>query len=229
MEKVQQTEERMAKLEQAEQERIELQQRLEAMRTGPCKRTAARRSVVAEDTAIPSPTASTSQEPDREYMNEHPQKRKGIKPPKICELPVYAARSLQDAQAFIAGAERQFRVDNRYHYPDDTAKIDACVLAFDKGPAAKWESYERRVGIQNVTWDQFKEWIMDGIQDKANRAFSAASQYERAWQRIGQSADDFASYLDSLELELGITDDEVQKNLLYGKLQGRPETADQPL
>jgi len=49
--------------------------------------------------------------------------------------------------------------------------------------------------------------------------YSAAAQYERARQKPEQTTDDFATYLDSLKLELRISDDAVQKNLLYRKLK----------
>lgn len=213
----------LEELEQAEARRIKLQERLQELSAGTRKRTVGRRSITDPPERFPT-TPDTTRSPappvDKEYTNEHTTKRTGsVKPPKIRDLPVYSARNLQEAQGFIAGAERRFRVDDGYHYSNDTARIDACVLAFDKGPAAKWESFERRVGIDKITWEQFKEWIMDGIQDKANRSYGAATQYVRARQRSGQSTDDFAAYLDSLELEMGITEDAVRKSLLFGKLR----------
>jgi hypothetical protein len=211
---------RMAELERIEHERLELEEQLQAIQDSSRRRTIGNRSVSDNNSVRGGRDADDMDMDDREYYNEPARKRgPGSKPPKIRDLPVYAGKSLQDAQAFIAGAERRFRVDNGYHYPTDTSKIDACVLAFGKGPAAKWESYERRVGVTKISWEEFKDWIMDAIQDRTNRAYTAASLYGEARQEVGQTTDDFASYLDSLELELGITDDVVRKHLLYGKLR----------
>ena len=60
--------------------------------------------------------------------------------------------------------------------------------------------------------------MLDSIKDKRNREFDAANQYEAARQRIGQSVESFVAYLDSLETELGVTDDASQRRTLYSKL-----------
>ncbi|OBT81892.1 hypothetical protein VE02_09577 [Pseudogymnoascus sp. 03VT05] len=97
--------------------------------------------------------------------------------------------------------------------------IDYCVLAFRTAPAAKWERHERRAGLGATTWTEFREWMKDSIIDPANRAFDAVTSYNNAQQRDGQSSEDFAAYLDSLEIELRIDNDELRRNTLYAKLR----------
>ncbi len=139
--------------------------------------------------------------------------------PKFRDLPTYASKTLREAQTFLDGAERRFRMDDGARYPSDQSKIDYCVLAFGPALGAKWERYERRAGLGATTWEQFKEWMKDSIVDPANRAFDAVTSYNSARQRDGQSAEDFAAYLDSLEIELRIDDDELRRNTLYAKLR----------
>lgn len=139
--------------------------------------------------------------------------------PKFRDLPVYNGKTLREAQTFLDGAERRFRIDAGQRYRDDQARIDYCVLAFGTAPAAKWERYERRQGIGMTTWAQFKEWMRDSIVDPANRAFDAVTSYNEARQRDGQSSEDFAAYLDSLEIELRIDSDWQRRNNLFAKLR----------
>ncbi|ELR07081.1 hypothetical protein GMDG_08258, partial [Pseudogymnoascus destructans 20631-21] len=139
--------------------------------------------------------------------------------PKFRDLATFQGKSLREAQVFAAGADRRFRIDARSQYPTDQNKIDYCVLAFGPTPAAKWERHERREGLGNTTWAEFKEWIMDSIIDPSNRTFDAITSYNEAKQGETQSAEDFAAHLDTLELELQIEDEELRKNTLYAKLR----------
>jgi len=100
--------------------------------------------------------------------------------PKMRDLPIYKGKSVQEAQAFIAGAERRFRQDKGYLYNTDTEKIDACVLAFDTMPEQRWAGYEEEVGVGNTTWEEFKEFLLESIKDKDNRLLDATNKYEAA-------------------------------------------------
>ena len=77
--------------------------------------------------------------------------------PKFRDLVTFQGKSLREAQVFTAGADRRFRIDAGSQYPTDQNKIDYCVLAFRLGPAAKWERHERREGLGNTSWLEFKE------------------------------------------------------------------------
>lgn len=141
------------------------------------------------------------------------------KAPKFRDLPIFQGKNLREAQAFVAGADRRFRIDAGSQYTTDQSKIDYCVLAFGPAPAAKWERHERREGLGNTTWKEFKDWMMDSIIDPSNRTFDAITSYNMAKQGETQSAEDFAAYLDTLELELRIDNEELRRNNLYAKLR----------
>jgi hypothetical protein len=64
-------------------------------------------------------------------------------PPQVRDLPTYYGRTIEEAQAFISGAERRFRLDRGYYYGSDQEKINFCILAFAEYPERLWTSYEK--------------------------------------------------------------------------------------
>jgi hypothetical protein len=69
--------------------------------------------------------------------------RRRMPPPEVRDLPTYYGRTIEEAQAFISGAERRFWLDRGYYYGSDQEKIDFCVLAFAEYPKRLWTSYEK--------------------------------------------------------------------------------------
>ena len=170
--------------------------------------------------------SASTPESSREHT-EQPQRRRRREsdqepirpPPRMPELPAYLGKDIQEAQDFISKAERRFRLDRGYYHPDDTSKIDYCVLAFESKPYRQWSVFEADTGVGNTTWDQFKAHLFDSICDTTNRQLSAAVAYEKARQREDQTTDDFAAELQTLERELGYTDDKIQAQTLFAKLR----------
>lgn len=116
--------------------------------------------------------------------------------PRVRELPTYYGKNIQEAQDFLSGAERRFRLDRGYYYPDDTSKIDYCILAFESKPYQQWSVYKEDIGGPgHTTWEQFKTHLFDSICDIKNRQLSAAVAYEKARQEKEQTTDDFAAEL----------------------------------
>jgi hypothetical protein len=144
-------------------------------------------------------------------------------PPRMRELPAYYGKDIQEAQDFISGAERRFRLDRGYYYADDTSKIDYCVLAFEAKPYRQWCVFEEDAGGPgHTTWEQFKAHLFESICDKENRLLGAAEAYERAYQGASQTTDDFAAELQALEKELGYVgpaNDKMRADKLYAKLR----------
>ena len=54
---------------------------------------------------------------------------------------------------------------------------------------------------------------------KENRPYHFTKHYKKAKQKLGESIDDFASYLDTLERELDLTNDFTRRLILYAKLK----------
>ena len=138
--------------------------------------------------------------------------------PKIEKLPPFKGKTIAEAQAFYKQAERRFLQDKGRNYPTDIDKILFCVSSFEPKIERRWTTYEEEVGLESITWAEFKDFLEDSIIDRDNRELNAARAYERAKQRDDQRIEDFVVYLDSLERELRITDDSLRRNTLYSKL-----------
>ena len=145
------------------------------------------------------------------------------------ELPAYYGNDIQEAQDFISKAERRFRLDRGYYHPDDTSKIDYCVLAFEQKPYRKWSIFEEDAGGPgHITWEQFKTHLFDSICDTQNRQMNAIVAYQEARQQEGQTTDDFAADLQVLERkELGYTD--RQETGIYAIWEATVETTGRDL
>lgn len=143
---------------------------------------------------------------------------------KLQPLPTFEAKSIREVDAFESQALRQFRLDAGGTLPTDLAKIDFCVLWFNAKNTEKWDRYEKEVGRHRLTWDMMVTQMKNMVVTEENRPHHFAKRYEKARQRPGESVDDFASYLDSLERELGLTSDFTRRLMLYAKLE--PELQD---
>jgi hypothetical protein len=87
-------------------------------------------------------------------------------PPRIRELLAYYSRDIQEAQDFISGAERPFRLDRGYYYLDDTSKIDYYILAFKTKPYRLWSVFKEDAGGPgHTTWEEFKTHLFESICD----------------------------------------------------------------
>ena len=140
--------------------------------------------------------------------------------PRLRDLPIYYGRDIQEAQSFLAGAEQRFCLNKGYYYPDDTSKIDFCVLAFNTKPERQWQIFKEDAGGPgNTTWAQFKEHVFELICDTENRRTSALVSLTDAFQKEGQTVDDFAAELQVYERELGYTEDGRQADTLLGRLR----------
>lgn len=202
------TRSRIVELKEARQTRKDLEKELQDI----MRLQEGERPFIKEPTAKRRRT-NTKGQPSDSLANP---RRSGV---KISAMPPYKGKSIQEAQAFIRGAERRFEQDKGYYYSTDNDKITFCVLAFEHIPEQKWTTYEEEAGPGNITWEEFKDFLLESIRDKDNRIFDAADKYEGAVQREGQSIDDFVTYLDTLERDLGVTDDTQRLRTLFAKLQ----------
>ena len=136
------------------------------------------------------------------------------------ELPAYHGKDIQEAQDFISGAERRFRLNRGYYYPDDTSKIDYCVLAFESKPYRQWSVFEEDTGGPgHIIWEQFKAHLFESICDIDNRQISTMELYKNAYKQKGQTTDDFAAELQVYERELGYTDKRRLADALFSGLR----------
>ena len=139
--------------------------------------------------------------------------------PKTRELPIYKGKNIKEAQDFFYQAELKWREDNDLTWSTDATKITHCVSAFDGIARDIWKRRERRVGVDNTSWEDFVEFIKDAISNPENRNLDAITKHDEAQQRENQLVQNFVSYLDSLEDELGIDDERQKRNSLFAKIR----------
>ena len=74
------------------------------------------------------------------------------------------------------------------------------------------DAYYREVNSKGLisTWEDYKRFFLDLIENPMNRQISTAQNYQDAAQGATQSVQSFATYLDTLEAELQPYD-EVQR------------------
>jgi hypothetical protein len=66
----------------------------------------------------------------------------------------------------------------------------------------QWHLNHSVTDLEGYTFDDFKAFVRDAVEDPANRVISVTLSYERARQKEGQTVSAFATYLDTLEDQL---------------------------
>jgi len=73
------------------------------------------------------------------------------------------------------------------------------MQALQGEPAEAWNRYNTAHGIQGVTWEFFKKFMLKLVEELESYALSIAEDYALACQRPNQSVYDFNAYLKHLE------------------------------
>jgi hypothetical protein len=104
----------------------------------------------------------------------------------------------------------------------DSIKIAWATQSLRGTPAISWGNVHGSQDGDRYTWEEYKRYLLDLIEDPENRALDAVLQYLEAKQRPGQTAQQFNQYLLSLEAQLDHPYNEEQRRIhLWAKL--RPE------
>jgi len=73
------------------------------------------------------------------------------------------------------------------------------MQALQGEPAEAWSRYDTVHGLDGVTWEFFKNFLLNLVEDPGSRALSVAEDYASARQRPNQLVHDFNAYLEQLE------------------------------
>jgi hypothetical protein len=147
-----------------------------------------------------SPEQSRSSDDDRRNTELQPEK-----------LPEYWGKGVREHRDWCQKAENAFRLAPR-RFKRDQAKI-AWSAQFLRGtPQTAWSNEADATSTRRggeYTWEQYKAFLVDLIEDPQNRQLEAAQLIEDAKQKPGQSAQAFHQYLASLEARI---DDDPQED-----------------
>ena len=115
------------------------------------------------------------------------------------KLPEFHGKNVREHREWCQRAENAFRLAPR-RFRDDEIKIAWTAQSLRGTPQMSWNNaVETQEGY---TWEQYKTFLLDLIEDPANRELDAAQLYEDAKQRPGQTAQQFKQYLITLEGQL---------------------------
>ena len=103
-------------------------------------------------------------------------------------------------------------------YEQDSAKVLYASQYIGGELADAFEHFKETKGRDNITWEEFKEFLKDEQMNPVTRTTTLARWYDEAIQRPGQSVTQFVNYLDDLEAELEPYSDEHHRQHLLAKL-----------
>jgi hypothetical protein len=157
--------------------------------------------------------------PSKDTSSEDVSKRRrhyGMKPK---EPSVYAAKNLREHNEWLLDVENVFTI-MRHEYRHDAAKVAYAQQWLGGDYRARWNRHlEASEG--DVTFSEFREALLDMLQDPVLRTYSTMRRYFAAQQRKDQSVMSFVTHLDTLEGQMLPFTEDQRRLILLIKL--RPE------
>jgi len=110
----------------------------------------------------------------------------------------YKGLSMKEHRIYFCQLETQF-----WLFPGDFATDKIRILhtmqALQGEPAKAWNRYNTAHGIQGVTWEFFKKFLLNLVENPESYALSITEDYALARQRPNQLVYGFNAYLEQLE------------------------------
>ena len=160
---------------------IEIEGLLDDARYG----TERRRTAVAEATRSKSPT------PGSQTVQE-------LQPEKLKE---YRGQNVRAHSEWTRSAENAFRLAPR-KFQSTECKISWAAQFLKGTPQTTWQNIACTPQADKYSWVQFKELLLNLIEDPANRQLATAQQYHDTVQKPHQSTQEFNQQLIALECQL---------------------------
>jgi hypothetical protein len=113
-------------------------------------------------------------------------------------LEKYKGKTAREWRNWIDSAETAFQLAPNY-FKTDRIRILWAVSSLEGTPRDAWTSKKEKLDLENYTWDEFKEFFHDLVDDPINRNLVASLAYEKAEMRPNQTAMQFHTYLESIE------------------------------
>jgi hypothetical protein len=129
----------------------------------------------------------------------------------------YRGKTAREHSEFVTSCELAFRLEPESN-KSDALRCDFAATWLAGEPRDAWLRHEKEPGFRK-TWEGFKSFLLDLVQDPVNRTIATAVRYEEARQRVGQTTQAFAAYLETLEADLPAYKEEHQVQHLFAKLR----------
>lgn len=130
---------------------------------------------------------------------------------------LYDGKSKQAFKEYTRQCEYTFRLAPD-RYARDSTKVLYAAQFLHGETARAFERLEETNGPDNTTWEEYKVFLRDLLQDPVTCAATLARRYNDAAQWPGQTVAQFVNYLDELEAELPPYSEEHRRQHLLAKL-----------
>jgi len=167
-----------------------------------------------EDVASSVGGASSTHAPRRSLANR----------PRLKEPEPFKGKTLKEAREFIRSLELVFALAPDA-YPEDSEKVLYGVMFLAGEAREQWHHENNLDQRDSYTWNAFKTFVVDAVEDPANRALTVTLSYENAKQGEAQSAQSFGAELATLEEQMDAYTPAQRTRHLLAKLRPQLRTA----
>ena len=137
------------------------------------------------------------------------------------KLKEYFGKTVREHREWTRDAQTAFRQAEAY-FPNEGSKILFAMGSLRGDPKEMWYNYEETHPVHTLTWDDFKTFLLNRIEDPVNRSLEAVQRYEDAHQLQSQTVQQFNAYLEGVEAQLSSPYTEPQRvTQFFAKI--RPE------
>ncbi|KAI7171343.1 hypothetical protein KC316_g11060 [Hortaea werneckii] len=143
---------------------------------------------------------------------------------KLREPEPFKGMTLKEARDFVRTLELVFALAGDA-YATDRERTLYGVMFLAGEPRENWHHMYSVADLEDYTWEDFKRFVYDAVEDPANRSLSVMLAYESARQGEHQSTHAFATELATLEEQLSAYTPEQRTRHLLAKLRHPLRTA----
>ncbi|QSS56522.1 hypothetical protein I7I53_04762 [Histoplasma capsulatum var. duboisii H88] len=128
---------------------------------------------------------------------------------RLPDLPAYYGNSLHEYNTFIRALERRYEL-NPGQYATDRIRVVYASSWLRKTVETTWATKEKELRRLNqpFSWDGFKEFLHNNLEDIHKGGFAAAIRFEKLKLQPGQSVQQFASKFNEIYDNLAVDREE---------------------
>ncbi|KAI7299780.1 hypothetical protein KC315_g17471 [Hortaea werneckii] len=143
---------------------------------------------------------------------------------KLREPEPFKGKTLKEARDFVRTLELVFALAGDA-YATDRERTLYGVMFLAGEPRENWHHVYSVADLDDYTWEDFKRFVYDSVEDPVNRSLSVMLAYESARQGEHQTTHAFATELATLEEQLSAYTPEQRTRHLLAKLRYPLRTA----
>jgi hypothetical protein len=123
--------------------------------------------------------------------------------PRLKEPDTFKGKTLKEARDFIRSLELVFALAPDA-YSAEQEKILYGVMFLAGEPRETWHQNNSVQQLDSYSWEGFKSFVLDAVEDPVNRSLSTTVAYKTARQGDGQTVQAFVTELATLEEQMDL-------------------------